>query len=106
MTQLALLSLLAAGTADGGRALGPELLERPIEITADVFEVFSKERQAAWSGRVKARRDDTLLGCDRLTADYAERQQITRLECLGNVDVLTGTRFTGEAPSWTTALAC
>lgn len=65
----------------------------PVEITADKLEILGKRQEAVWSGNVKAKRGTTDISCDRLVAHYTPDQEISRIECLGKVEVLDGDRW-------------
>ena len=82
--------------SDGGTAApagSPANFKRPVEITADKLAIAGKRSEAIWSGHVKARRGTTLLRCDRLIAHYTRAQEITRIECVGGVEVEDGDRW-------------
>ena len=66
--------------------------KNPININADRFEIQGKRREAVWSGNVTAVRGGTKLTCDRLVAFYTSNQEITRIECAGNVEVHDGNK--------------
>ena len=71
----------------------PKDFEHPIEIHSEKFRVYSQKHQAVWTGHVQAKRDTTDLRCQQLTAYYTEDEKISRLECVGNVEVTDGDRF-------------
>jgi lipopolysaccharide export system protein LptA len=73
--------------------VAPKDLKDPIHISADTFEIQGKRQQAVWSGRVRAVRGQTVITCDRLVAHYTRAQQISRLECVGNVEAVDGDRW-------------
>lgn len=64
-----------------------------IDIKSDRLEIQGKNNQAVWVGRVRAKRGDTELSCDRLIAHYTANQQISRIECLGSVEMRDGDRW-------------
>jgi len=84
-----------AGTPDAGtpRAVSPAQFKRPVEILADKLEIAGKRNEAVWSGHVRARRGTTLLRCNRLIAHYSGQQEITRIECVGDVEAEDGDRW-------------
>jgi lipopolysaccharide export system protein LptA len=65
----------------------------PVQVKAlkQVFEF--RHRRAVWTGNVNATRGTTRLLCDKLVANYSTSQEITRLECTGNVQVFDGDRW-------------
>jgi lipopolysaccharide export system protein LptA len=95
-----MMAFFVAGQArpasDGGTpapAVSPANFKRPVEITADRLAITGRRNEAVWYGHVKARRGPTLLRCDRLTAHYTQAQEITRIECVGGVEVEDGDRW-------------
>jgi lipopolysaccharide export system protein LptA len=84
------------GAAAAAPALGPPEVKNPIEITAANFTLFGKKNQAVWTGDVRAVRGPTELRCQRLVAYYGGArgaQEITRLECIGSVQVTDGDKL-------------
>jgi lipopolysaccharide export system protein LptA len=75
------------------KAAAAPTLKHPVAITADRLEIFGKKQQAVWSGKVKARRGETDLTCERLVAHYTKAQEITRIECTGVVEVVDGNKW-------------
>lgn len=67
--------------------------EQQISIKADRLEIKGRGNQAVWLGHVRAKRGDTNLSCDRLVASYTTDQQISKIECLGSVEILDGDRW-------------
>lgn len=84
-----------AGAPDAGTppAVSPATFKRPVEITADKLEIAGKRNEAIWSGHVRAKRGPTRLKCDRLIAHYTGAQEVTRIECVGGVEVEDGDRW-------------
>lgn len=83
------------GAPDAGTPppVSPATFKHPVQIDADKLEIQGKKNQAIWAGHVKAVRGGTRLSCDRLIAHFTPAQEITRLECLGGVEVLDGDRW-------------
>lgn len=71
----------------------PPAFTHPVNVNADRLEVHGKRNEAVWSGHVVADRETTHLTCNKLLAHYDDRQEITRLECLGDVEVTDGTKW-------------
>src|SRR5919106_49946 len=106
MIEYFLMAFFAAGAADGGtsgsavaprtaplgdgRPVPPSDFKNPVEITADRFEIQGKRQEAVWIGHVKAVRGRTLLTCERLIAHYTRATEITRIECVGDVEATHG----------------
>src|SRR5688572_13965589 len=65
---------------------------RPVDINADSLAVVPRARQAVFTGNVRATRDDYVLECDRLVADYDAAGRVTRLTLDGRVVVTRGDR--------------
>ncbi|MFN0063044.1 MAG: LptA/OstA family protein [Myxococcaceae bacterium] len=83
-----MLLLWVLGVPDGGVSL-----RHPIEVKAEHLQVQAKLGQATWTGNVRAKRGATHLTCDRLVAHYRIGNEITHLECFGNVEVVDGTKW-------------
>ncbi|MDQ3265291.1 MAG: LptA/OstA family protein [Myxococcota bacterium] len=64
-----------------------------IDIKADRLEIQGRANQAVWVGRVRAKRGNTDLSCDRLVAYYTPDQQISKIECTGSVEMHDGDRW-------------
>ena len=92
MIALLLTLALAAAPDAGARAVSPKKMKSPVKITADRFETLGKEQKMLWLGHVKVHRDGTLVDCDRLTAFYTKEQEVSRIECDGNVQAVEGER--------------
>jgi len=97
---LGAMAFLAVGHADAQdagtptpRAVAPLEFKRPVEILADKLEIIGKRNEAIWSGHVRAKRGPTHLRCNRLIAHYSGQQEITRIECVGEVEVEDGDRW-------------
>jgi lipopolysaccharide export system protein LptA len=79
---------------DGGtQAISSKEVKHPIQIKSERLEIVEKKQIAIWSGHVKAKRDTTDLTCDRLIAHYTKDQEVTRIECIGNVEVWDGNKW-------------
>jgi lipopolysaccharide export system protein LptA len=80
------------GAPDAGtsRGVSPKDMKYPVVIHSDNLEILEKKQTAIWSGHAKVKRDTTDLRCDRLIAHYTKDQEVTRIECLGNVEVFDG----------------
>ena len=61
---------------------------RPVNITAQLFEVMPETKQAVWKGNVVVERDDLRITCDVLTATYGESKRLDTLVCLGRVHMV------------------
>jgi lipopolysaccharide export system protein LptA len=101
MIEYFLMAFFAAGGQDSGtappangagdrRAVAPADFKNPVHITADRFEIQGRRQEAVWVGNVKAVRGRTILTCERLIAHYTKRQEITRIECVGQVEATHG----------------
>ncbi len=95
MIHLALAALVAAapparGSADAGTKplASPVTGKHPMQITADHLHVEGKKQEALWRGHVKVKRGTTNLTCDRMIAHYTQDEEVTRVVCHGNVEVL------------------
>lgn len=106
MIEYFLMALVAAGTADAGRMATPDAgsgtgtpapkpvspaeFKNPVDIVSDRFEIQGRRNEAVWTGNVRAVRGKTILTCQRLIAHYNKAQDITRIECVGNVEATHG----------------
>ncbi|HYX91023.1 MAG TPA: LptA/OstA family protein [Myxococcaceae bacterium] len=100
MIEYFLMAFFAAGAQDGGtgssagtddrRGVAPADFKNPVHITAERFEIQGKRQAAIWMGKVKAVRGRTVLTCDRLVAHYTKSQEITHIECSGDVEATHG----------------
>jgi len=99
MIEYFLMAFFAAGGQDAGaappsagdrRGVAPADFKNPVHITADRFEIQGRRQQAVWIGNVKALRGRTVLTCERLIAHYTKTQEITRIECVGQVEATHG----------------
>jgi lipopolysaccharide export system protein LptA len=97
MIEYFLMAFFAAGATDGGtsapgepRPAAPAEFKNPVNIKADRFEIQGKRQEASWIGHVKAIRGRTVLTCERLIAHYTRTQEITRIECDGDVEATHG----------------
>lgn len=79
-----------AGELVGPKPVAPAQFKNPVNITAERFEIQGKRQEAVWSGKVKAVRGRTVLTCNRLVAKYTAAQEITRIECVGDVEATHG----------------
>ena len=59
----------------------------PMQIAADRLHIESKKEEAVWRGHVKVKRGTTNIFCNRLIAHYTQDQDVSRVECFGNVEV-------------------
>jgi len=75
------------------QAISSAEVKHPIDIKSEQLQIQEKKRIAIWSGHVKAKRDTTDLTCDRLIAHYTKDQEVTRIECIGNVEVWDGNKW-------------
>jgi lipopolysaccharide transport protein LptA len=62
--------------------------KRPVQITADNFDLQTPAQQATWRGHVVIVRDELTVTCDSLTADYDQGRDIKKLTCRNNVHLL------------------
>lgn len=98
MIEYFLMAFFAAGPQDAGsadvgaqpRAVAPVDYKNPVHIKADSFEIQGKKQEALWIGNVRAVRGRTVVTCNRLIAHYTAAQEITRIECVGNVEATHG----------------
>jgi lipopolysaccharide export system protein LptA len=90
MTVCLVLALLAASAASPFPGAD---FKHPVEINSDHLEIVGKKNQAIWVGHVQAQRGTTHLSCQRLVAYYTTTQEISKLECLGNVEVTDGDKW-------------
>jgi lipopolysaccharide export system protein LptA len=103
MIEYFLMAFFAAGNTDGGtsgppgsprpgdgRAGAPTEFKNPININADLIEIQGKRQEVVWTGHVKAVRGRTVLTCERLIAHYTQMTEITRVECIGDVEATHG----------------
>src|SRR5258708_34702889 len=94
MVSWAVGALLAAaspgrGSADAGvKAPSPVTAKHPLDISSDHLHGEGKKQELLWQGHVKVKRGTTLITCDRLVAHYTQAQEVKRVECDGNVEVI------------------
>ena len=88
---LVCLSLLAAGARDAG-SLQATVLVRPVEVSADKLEILGKDNRAIYSGHAKAVRDATTITCDHLVVHYSNRQEVLRIDAVGQVEAVENDR--------------
>ena len=74
-------------------AVSPKNFRQKVEIQADKLEIQGRGNQLVWTGNVKAKRGTTDLSCTRLIAHYTPDQQISRIECDGEVEIVDGDRW-------------
>jgi len=79
------------GGPDGG--VQANSARMPILIDSDKLRFEGKKQQALWYGHVKVVRGTTHLSCDRMLSHYTKTQEITRVECDGNVEVTDGDKW-------------
>lgn len=99
MIAIALIYALAASPAphrghpDAGvvRPVGSAL--HPVYIDSDFLNIKGKKQEALWTGHVKTVRGTTHLTCDRMLAHYTPTQEVSRVECSGNVVVVDGDKW-------------
>lgn len=85
-----LLATAAAAQELADSALAGHDTDQPIEITADRFEVVTRENLAIFSGNVDAVQGEMILRADRLDVFYrsgggGEANAVRRVEAQGNV---------------------
>jgi lipopolysaccharide export system protein LptA len=88
-----LITLLAQTPAAPATKVSPKSFAQKVEVQSDRLELQGKSNQAVWVGHVRAKRGDTALSCDRLIAHYTQDQQISRIECVGSVEIVDGNRW-------------
>lgn len=72
-------------------ALGPVQLRNPVEISAKL--VTGDRSQAVFTGDVQVKHRTMDLRCDKMTAFYTgASQEVTRVQCAGNVRAVDGDR--------------
>jgi len=85
----AVLKKQTEGPDAGTRSAGsPVAAIHPLQIAADHLHIESKKEEALWRGHVKVKRGTTNISCNRLLAHYTQDQDVSRVECIGNVEVL------------------
>lgn len=104
MIEYFLMAFFAAGGSDGGTSASPTAAPRPAEgrpvppsefknpvnVKADRVEFHGKRQEVVWVGHVRAVRGATVLTCDRLIAHITRAEEITRIECVGDVEATHG----------------
>jgi lipopolysaccharide export system protein LptA len=91
MIHLALAAIFAASPARGAADAGVKSSmsgKQPLLIDADHLHIEGKKQEALWRGHVKVKRGTTNITCDRMLSHYTEDQEVSRVECHGNVEVL------------------
>src|SRR5215467_15970803 len=90
MLHLVLAALFAESFSHGAPDAGVKssmTVMRQLEIEADHLHVEGKKQETLWRGHVKVKRGTTNITCDRMLSHYTEDQEVTRVECHGNVQV-------------------
>jgi lipopolysaccharide transport protein LptA len=82
--------LLLSGPAHPRAKAEPHVQDHPVDVHSDSLKIHGKKNTAEWIGHVQAVREGTTLNCDKLVTHYGENQEITRLECIGNVVATDG----------------
>lgn len=80
------------GRADAGVKAEPTPL-KPIQIVSDRLHIQGKKQLAIWTGNVKTVRGTTHLSCNRMITYYTRTQEISRVQCNGNVEVIDGDKW-------------
>ncbi len=62
--------------------------KRPVQITADSFDLKTEAHQARWQGNVIAVRDDLTVRCQTLVADYDQQKELKKLTCRSEVHMV------------------
>lgn len=70
-------TLLEEGLTSGKKA--------KVFIQSPKLQIFGKKKKAIWTGRVQARRGDTVIEADKATAFYADNEQLHSVEASQNV---------------------
>lgn len=83
-----------AATAPGSRT-PLATPENPVDVSCDKGRMDGTVHRFICSGHVKMIRNATTLTCDRSVAHYVGKDatQVTRLECFGNVEAVSGDRW-------------
>jgi lipopolysaccharide export system protein LptA len=90
MSALLVMLLLAAPAQARAKKAEPPAQDHPVDIKSDHLKIHGKKNEAEWLGHVKAVRESTTLTCDKMITHYGAHQEITRLECIGNVVAVDG----------------
>lgn len=69
---------------------GSGVLSRPVVVSADQLEVFSRDSRAVYSGHARAVRDHTTISCERITLSYSQGQEVRQVLAEGQVEVVDG----------------
>ncbi|XXF79134.1 LptA/OstA family protein [Myxococcaceae bacterium GXIMD 01537] len=83
----------AAGAPAGGTRppmVGQTPLRDPVKISAKL--VTGDRAQSVFTGDVLVTHRTMELRCDKMTAYYTQAQEVTRVECAGNVRAVDGDR--------------
>ncbi len=67
--------------------------DKRVSIDADKLELFGKDKEATWTGKVRAVKDKTVLLAPELTAFYDDAGEVTRVKARGGVEVTEGDRW-------------
>lgn len=86
------------------------LVERPVleldeqgrrmRVSARSLDIPRESNRAVWRGEVVAERDDFVLTCRRLTAEYGEPARLRRLICSDNVHLVQKVPTNGPREGW------
>ncbi|PZR13515.1 MAG: hypothetical protein DI536_12200 [Archangium gephyra] len=67
--------------------------DKRVNIDADKLELWSKDKEAKWTGRVRVVKDKTVINAPEITALYDEAGEVTRVKARGGVEVSEGDRW-------------
>lgn len=67
--------------------------DKRVNIDADKLELFGRDREAKWTGKVRVVKDKTLINAPELTALYDDAGEVTRVKARGGVEVTEGDRW-------------
>lgn len=73
---------------------------RRMKVTARALEIPADSNKAVWRGDVVAERDDFVLTCRNLTAEYGEPSRIRRLICNRDVHLMQKKPVNGPREGW------
>ncbi|MGV3620098.1 MAG: LptA/OstA family protein [Archangium sp.] len=67
--------------------------DKRVNIDADKLELWSKDREAKWTGKVRVVKDKTIINAPEITALYDDAGEVTRVKARGGVEVNEGDRW-------------
>jgi lipopolysaccharide transport protein LptA len=81
---------LATRSPDAGTTASPV---PSVKVDAENFKLEARQSRATYWGKVKATRGQTQLLCDRLIAYFNKSDEVTRVECMGGVEIFDQDRW-------------